>query len=128
VPDAVLALRVSRWPVAAAAAARRWLLIGLIPIVGWIVLIVFFMQDSQPGNQYRPNPGGLGEGHGAGYSETAEAPRCAGDDVLRRPSGRAIVVWLPVATGAMGSSGTRNRGPGCRRQNVHLAGARGSGR
>lgn len=34
-----------------------WLLIGLIPIVGWIVLIVFFVQDSQPGdNPYGANP------------------------------------------------------------------------
>jgi uncharacterized membrane protein YhaH (DUF805 family) len=34
-----------------------WLLIGLIPIIGIIVLIVFFVQDSQPGeNQYGPNP------------------------------------------------------------------------
>lgn len=36
-----------------------WLLIGLIPIIGWIVLIVFYVQDSQPGsNQYGPNPKG----------------------------------------------------------------------
>jgi uncharacterized membrane protein YhaH (DUF805 family) len=47
-----------------------WLLIGLIPIVGWIILLVFFVQDSQPANQYGPNPKGLGEGHGAGYSGT----------------------------------------------------------
>lgn len=34
-----------------------WLLIGLIPLVGVIVLIVFFCQDSQPGtNQYGPSP------------------------------------------------------------------------
>jgi uncharacterized membrane protein YhaH (DUF805 family) len=34
-----------------------WLLIGLIPLVGAIVLIVFAVQDSQPGtNQYGPNP------------------------------------------------------------------------
>jgi uncharacterized membrane protein YhaH (DUF805 family) len=36
-----------------------WWLIGLIPIVGWIVLIVFTCQDSQPGeNQHGPNPKG----------------------------------------------------------------------
>ena len=51
-----------------------WLLIGLIPIVGLIVLIVFFVQDSQPANQYGPNPKGLGEGHSAGYSETPPPP------------------------------------------------------
>lgn len=39
-----------------------WLLIGLIPLVGWIVLIVFFVQDSQPDNEYGPNPKGLAEG------------------------------------------------------------------
>jgi uncharacterized membrane protein YhaH (DUF805 family) len=49
-----------------AVAARRlhdtgrsawWLLIGLVPLVGPIVLLVFFVQDSQPGsNQYGPNP------------------------------------------------------------------------
>ena len=34
-----------------------FLLIGLIPLIGAIVLIVFFVQDSQPGdNQYGPNP------------------------------------------------------------------------
>jgi uncharacterized membrane protein YhaH (DUF805 family) len=47
-----------------------WQLIGLIPIVGWIILIVFFVQDSQPANQHGPNPKSLGEGYGAGYSET----------------------------------------------------------
>jgi uncharacterized membrane protein YhaH (DUF805 family) len=36
-----------------------WLLIGLIPLVGLIVLIVFFVQDSNPGqNAYGPNPKG----------------------------------------------------------------------
>jgi uncharacterized membrane protein YhaH (DUF805 family) len=36
-----------------------WLLIGLIPIVGFIVLIVFYCIDSDPGdNQYGPNPKG----------------------------------------------------------------------
>ena len=39
-----------------------WLLIGLIPLVGAIVLIVFFVQDSQPDNQYGPNPKGLAGG------------------------------------------------------------------
>lgn len=34
-----------------------WMLIGLIPIIGWIVLLVFFVTESQPGsNQYGPNP------------------------------------------------------------------------
>jgi uncharacterized membrane protein YhaH (DUF805 family) len=34
-----------------------WILIGLIPVIGWIVLLVFMLLDSQPGdNQYGPNP------------------------------------------------------------------------
>jgi len=34
-----------------------WLLIGFIPLIGAIVLLVFTVQDSQPGgNQYGPNP------------------------------------------------------------------------
>ncbi|MCL5016511.1 MAG: DUF805 domain-containing protein [Patescibacteria group bacterium] len=34
-----------------------WLLIGLVPIAGAIVLIIFFLGDSQSGsNQYGPNP------------------------------------------------------------------------
>lgn len=34
-----------------------WLLVGLVPIIGAIVLIVFYVQNSQPGtNQYGENP------------------------------------------------------------------------
>ena len=34
-----------------------WILIGLIPLIGFIVLLIFYVQDSQPGaNQYGPNP------------------------------------------------------------------------
>ncbi len=34
-----------------------WLLLNLIPVIGWIVLIVLFAQDSQPGdNEYGPSP------------------------------------------------------------------------
>ena len=33
-----------------------WILIGLIPIIGWIVLLVFYVQDSHADNQYGPNP------------------------------------------------------------------------
>lgn len=37
-----------------------WLLIGLIPLVGAIVLIVFFVMDSEAGvNKYGPNPKGV---------------------------------------------------------------------
>lgn len=34
-----------------------WILIGLIPVIGVIVLIVFFVKPGQPGsNAYGPNP------------------------------------------------------------------------
>jgi len=34
-----------------------WLLIGLIPLIGGIVLFVFTLLDSEPGtNEYGPNP------------------------------------------------------------------------
>jgi len=34
-----------------------WVLIGLIPLIGAIILLIFYVQDSQPGdNQYGPNP------------------------------------------------------------------------
>lgn len=34
-----------------------WILIGLIPLIGAIVLLIFFVKDSQPGeNQYGLNP------------------------------------------------------------------------
>lgn len=52
-----------------AVAARRlhdtdrsgwWLLSALIPIVGWIVLLVFFCQNSKPGeNRFGANPKGM---------------------------------------------------------------------
>lgn len=40
-----------------------WILIGLIPIVGAIILIVWACQDSQPGaNQYGESPKAYGQG------------------------------------------------------------------
>lgn len=38
-----------------------FLLIGLIPVIGTIVLIVFFVTDSGPDNQYGPNPKGAAD-------------------------------------------------------------------
>lgn len=36
-----------------------WVLISLIPLVGFIVLLIFYASDSQPGeNKYGPNPKG----------------------------------------------------------------------
>ncbi len=38
-----------------------WVLINFIPIIGFIVFIVFMVQDSQPGtNQYGENPKEVG--------------------------------------------------------------------
>lgn len=38
-----------------------WLLIGMIPIVGAVILIWFMVQDSQPGNnRFGPNPKTMG--------------------------------------------------------------------
>ena len=37
-----------------------WLLIGLVPVIGAIVLLIFFVLDSQMGdNEYGPNPKGV---------------------------------------------------------------------
>jgi uncharacterized membrane protein YhaH (DUF805 family) len=34
-----------------------WLLIGLVPVIGWIVLLVFYFTDGTPGdNKYGPSP------------------------------------------------------------------------
>ncbi|RLV61655.1 DUF805 domain-containing protein [Parashewanella curva] len=35
-----------------------WLLIGLIPLIGSIVLLIFFVMDSHDDNEYGPNPKG----------------------------------------------------------------------
>ena len=38
-----------------------WILIGLIPVIGWIVLLVFMCLDSQPeANRFGPNPKATG--------------------------------------------------------------------
>lgn len=33
-----------------------WVLLGLIPVVGWIILIVWYCAPSQQNNQYGPTP------------------------------------------------------------------------
>lgn len=50
-----------------------WILIGLIPIVGWIILIVFYVQDSHPDNQYGPSPKDYAGAPG-GYGQPPQAP------------------------------------------------------
>jgi uncharacterized membrane protein YhaH (DUF805 family) len=42
-----------------------WLLIGLIPVVGTIILIVFWVQDSHGDNQYGPSPKAVEPGYGS---------------------------------------------------------------
>ena len=38
-----------------------WLLIGLIPLLGGLILLIFFVLDSNPGdNKYGPNPKAAG--------------------------------------------------------------------
>jgi uncharacterized membrane protein YhaH (DUF805 family) len=50
-----------------------WILIGLIPIVGWIVLLVFYVREGDAGeNKYGPPPGsGVSEPMGASAPSTA---------------------------------------------------------
>ena len=37
-----------------------WQLLSFIPLIGGIILLVFFVQDSHPDNEYGPNPKGVG--------------------------------------------------------------------
>jgi uncharacterized membrane protein YhaH (DUF805 family) len=39
-----------------------WILLGLIPVVGAIILIVFYVQDSHGDNQYGPSPKAVSAG------------------------------------------------------------------
>ena len=56
-----------------------WLLIGLIPVVGTIILIVFWVQDSHGDNQYGPSP--------KGGAELNPAPNAAASSGMIRPAG-----------------------------------------
>ncbi|MGB9013409.1 MAG: DUF805 domain-containing protein [Aeromicrobium sp.] len=47
-----------------------WILVGLIPFIGAIILIVWFVGDSQPDNEYGPNPKG---GSGSAASDVPPA-------------------------------------------------------
>jgi len=46
-----------------------WVLLGLIPLVGIIILIVWWAQDSYADNKYGPNPKGYGQGYVPGYEQ-----------------------------------------------------------
>jgi uncharacterized membrane protein YhaH (DUF805 family) len=49
-----------------------WILIGIIPIVGWIILLIFYVQDSHPDNQYGPSPKGNTGAGGAGSGQPGQ--------------------------------------------------------
>ena len=44
-----------------------WILIGIIPIIGWILIIVWFCTDSKADNKYGPNPQTGPAGYEGGY-------------------------------------------------------------
>lgn len=48
-----------------------WILLGLIPVIGAIILIVFYVQDSHGDNQYGPSPKAVGS---AAAPEAPAAP------------------------------------------------------
>lgn len=46
-----------------------WTLLWIIPVVGWIILIIWWARDGQGENKYGPSPKGYGlESAGEGYS------------------------------------------------------------
>ena len=51
-----------------------WILIGIIPIIGWIMLLIWFCTDSKPSNQYGPNP----KEQPGGYQPPAAPPYGSG--------------------------------------------------
>ncbi|KQZ89910.1 hypothetical protein ASD62_11975 [Phycicoccus sp. Root563] len=52
-----------------------WILIGLIPLIGAVVLIVFLVKDSVPDNEHGPSP--KGSTPAGFYGAGPEAPRPA---------------------------------------------------
>jgi uncharacterized membrane protein YhaH (DUF805 family) len=42
-----------------------WILLGLIPVVGGIILLIFYIQDSHGDNQYGPSPKAVGSAPGS---------------------------------------------------------------
>ena len=54
-----------------------WLLLWLVPVIGWIVLLVFYVSRGTAGvNRFGPDPlaGGTGGGTGSGYGPTSIPP------------------------------------------------------
>jgi uncharacterized membrane protein YhaH (DUF805 family) len=58
-----------------------WIFIVLVPLIGWILLLVFLITDSDPGdNQYGPNPKGIPAG---------------GERVISRPgTSSSFTIWV----------------------------------
>ena len=60
--------------------AGGWYFICLVPIVGWILLLVWLCKDSQPGeNQYGPNPKDAAPA-GAAYAGAAPSAPAAEEE------------------------------------------------
>ncbi len=51
-----------------------WILLVFVIIIGWIVLLVWFVTDSKPDNQYGPNPKTGPAGYEGGYPPPPPAP------------------------------------------------------
>ncbi|MBR1547445.1 MAG: DUF805 domain-containing protein [Prevotella sp.] len=57
-----------------------WILLGLIPVIGGLVLLIFYCTDSQLGeNQYGPNPKGIGNAAPAAEPAPAAASAAAAE-------------------------------------------------
>ena len=66
-----------------------WQLIGLIPVIGWIIMIVWLVTDSGPDNEYGPNPKGgadMATANMAPETEPAAAPDMAADTAQSAPA------------------------------------------
>ncbi len=67
-----------------------WLLIGLIPLIGGIVLFVFSLLDSTPGtNEYGPNPKGVEAAGTPAATPVSSAPVSAATSAPAAPAAPA---------------------------------------
>jgi uncharacterized membrane protein YhaH (DUF805 family) len=65
-----------------------WILIGLIPFIGFIVLLIFFLEQGNPGpNEYGPPPPGSPEAYAAASMQQAagQAPPPAEQQQEQQP-------------------------------------------
>jgi hypothetical protein len=106
-----------------------WLLLGLIPIIGWIVLLVFYVQDSQGPNAYGPSlkaySGYVVRRCGATWHAVrlGRRLRAAGPEADERPRHAAYRAARPVRNSSlrgaltiMPGSGQTLTDPGCGRR------------